>query len=85
MHVCSSAHINSPDRETGLSHRAIVETSDPPQGHSWPASLRLERVTWHSVCPAGRERHWQDTQECEVILISANPGGVLVRDLSKGQ
>lgn len=87
VHVCSSAHINSLDPETGLSHRASVETSDPPQGHFWLVSLRLEWVTWRWVCLAGRERHWRDTmwiRECEVILISANPG-VLVRALSKGQ
>ncbi len=39
VHVCSSAHINSPDPETGLSHRAYVEKYDPPQGHIWLVSL----------------------------------------------
>lgn len=33
MHVCSSAHINSPDPKTGWSHWTNVETHDWRQGH----------------------------------------------------
>lgn len=84
VHVCSSAHVNSPDPETALSR--LIEpmwehlTGTSLDGKAWDLS---ESLGAEFVWQVGKKEkaHRQDNM-CEVILVGANPG-VLDKYLSK--